>query len=60
MDQLSRTDALTGLYNRRHLDEELAADTEKPAATTTRSAVVMLDIDHFKHVNDIDGHPGGR
>lgn len=57
--QLSRTDALTGLHNRRSildlLDQEVARVQRKPAALS----VVILDLDHFKKVNDTWGHPMG-
>ena len=59
LDKLSRVDALTGLNNRRHIDEQL----QKEASTARRHqqplAVLMLDIDHFKQVNDREGHPAG-
>lgn len=56
---LARTDALTGLYNRRCFDIEferfvaLAHDTGRPLA------LMLIDIDRFKHVNDRFGHPVG-
>ncbi len=53
------TDPLTGAYNRRHLDTQLAA---LPAPLPGQDAVNMLmalDIDHFKQVNDIHGHAVG-
>ncbi|MET0461145.1 MAG: diguanylate cyclase [Ilumatobacteraceae bacterium] len=59
LDMLSRVDVLTGLYNRRHIDEQL----EKELSTATRHgqplAVLLMDIDHFKRVNDVEGHPAG-
>jgi diguanylate cyclase (GGDEF)-like protein len=59
LDLLSRIDGLTGLHNRRHIDETL----EKAGASALRHgqvlSVLILDIDHFKHVNDTYGHPGG-
>jgi diguanylate cyclase (GGDEF)-like protein len=59
LDLLSRIDGLTGLYNRRHIDEQL----EKECSTARRHgqplAILMLDIDHFKLVNDHEGHPAG-
>ncbi len=59
LDGLSRTDALTGTYNRRHI----AAELTRLAAVTPRhghpTSVIMFDIDHFKQVNDTAGHPGG-
>jgi diguanylate cyclase (GGDEF)-like protein len=59
LEQLSHEDPLTGLANRRRWDAELAS-----ACTTARQhggvvAVVLVDIDHFKTVNDRHGHAGG-
>jgi diguanylate cyclase (GGDEF)-like protein len=58
-DAASRRDALTGLANRHHLDIELrnlwAADSERPAIVS----VIMMDIDHFKRLNDRYGHGAG-
>jgi diguanylate cyclase (GGDEF)-like protein len=55
----SRTDALTGLWNRRHFDEQL----ERVLAETDRfggaCALVICDIDFFKKVNDTHGHDAG-
>ena len=55
----SRTDALTGLYNRRHLDELIAGYEGRSSRQNTSMAVVLLDIDHFKRVNDTWGHEAG-
>ncbi len=54
---LSRTDGLTGLANRRRLDEDLVALTA--AATGRTTALAMVDVDHFKHFNDRNGHAAG-
>jgi two-component system cell cycle response regulator len=59
LDQLSRVDGLTGLHNRRHLDEELVKEGNTARRHQQPLAVLMLDIDHFKHVNDEEGHPAG-
>lgn len=59
LDQLSRSDGLTGLHNRRHLDEELVKEGNKARRHQQPLAILMLDIDHFKHVNDQEGHPAG-
>lgn len=52
-------DGLTGLYNRRHLEERLSAEISFALRHGTHLAVAMLDVDHFKRVNDTHGHPGG-
>jgi two-component system cell cycle response regulator len=59
LDQLSRTDALTGLFNRRHLDEELALRHADARRYGQDLCLLLLDIDHFKAVNDTFGHPAG-
>ncbi|MCG6168278.1 diguanylate cyclase [Leptospira sp. FAT2] len=56
---ISRTDALTGLYNRRYFDEVLATEWKRCWRTGTSVALLMLDIDHFKLYNDTYGHQGG-
>jgi two-component system, cell cycle response regulator len=59
LDQLSRIDALTGIFNRRHLDEQLAEAGRISSRNQFPLAIVMLDIDHFKQINDSHGHPAG-
>jgi len=59
LDQISRTDALTGLYNRRHLDEVLTLRHAEARRHQEPLSLLLLDIDHFKHVNDTHGHPAG-
>ncbi|PJZ31488.1 GGDEF domain-containing response regulator [Leptospira kmetyi] len=56
---IARTDALTGLYNRRYFDEVLATEWKRCWRTGTSVALLMLDIDHFKLYNDSYGHQGG-
>jgi two-component system cell cycle response regulator len=53
------TDPLTGLHNRRGLEMRLAALAQRPAGPPARMTWVMIDIDHFKRVNDNHGHDGG-
>src|SRR5262249_10728837 len=59
LDRLSRVDPLTGLYNRRHIDEELDRLVRDAQRNEAALSVLMLDIDHFKRVNDSEGHAGG-
>jgi diguanylate cyclase len=55
----ARTDALTGLANRRALDQEMACQFEAFRRHGRKMALVMVDIDHFKRFNDTYGHQVG-
>lgn len=57
--ELAVTDALTGLGNRRRLEQVLAAETARLARSGDWFSVIMIDIDHFKAFNDSYGHPAG-
>lgn len=57
--QLSRTDALTGLHNRRSILETLEQEIIRAARQGSSLSVVILDLDHFKRINDTWGHPAG-
>lgn len=57
--QLSRTDGLTGLVNRRHFEERLAQEFSRSERYRTPLSCFLLDIDHFKKVNDTWGHQFG-
>jgi diguanylate cyclase (GGDEF)-like protein len=59
LEQLSHEDALTGLANRRRWDAELGSTCAEARERGTSVAVVLLDVDHFKAVNDRHGHAGG-
>jgi two-component system cell cycle response regulator len=59
LERLSATDALTGLYNRRFMQDALARCAATAGRHATPWSVVMLDIDHFKSVNDTLGHAVG-
>jgi len=52
-------DALTGLFNRRYLEETLEREIQRAARNRTPLGVIMLDIDHFKRFNDTFGHEAG-
>ena len=52
-------DPLTGLYNRRYLDETLPRELSLAKREGYALSVIMLDLDHFKRVNDTYGHPAG-
>jgi diguanylate cyclase (GGDEF)-like protein len=52
-------DALTGLYNRRWLDNALARLLEQARKGDQPLCILLLDVDHFKQYNDTQGHPGG-
>ncbi|MFA6267743.1 MAG: PleD family two-component system response regulator [Pseudolabrys sp.] len=57
--EMAITDALTGLHNRRYMETHLAALTEQAAQRGKPLAVLILDIDFFKSVNDGHGHDAG-
>lgn len=59
LTELANTDALTGLHNRRHYEVLLAAAIERAGRSKRPMALVYLDIDHFKTINDTLGHAGG-
>ena len=52
----AQTDSLTGLYNHRYFHERLRAELNRASRTHDPIAVLMLDIDDFKRVNDVHGH----
>ena len=55
----ARTDGLTGLYNRRHFDEQLARIVADSLAHGSPASLIVADVDHFKRVNDTYGHEAG-
>ncbi len=56
---LSITDALTGVFNRRYLMEQLPRELERCRRYASPLSVLMCDIDHFKQMNDARGHAAG-
>jgi diguanylate cyclase (GGDEF)-like protein len=59
MRDLSIRDPLTGLFNRRYMEEALAQELHRTTRNKAQLAVIMVDIDHFKQFNDSFGHDGG-
>ena len=57
--ELSLKDPLTGLANRRHFREVLSREIDVVARSGEPALLLMLDIDHFKKINDTHGHPAG-
>jgi len=53
------TDGLTGIFNRRYLDEKLAEEWGRARRNQQRLSLVMIDVDHFKAYNDLHGHQAG-
>ena len=59
LDRLARHDALTGLVNRRGLDEALTVHQRAPGGSAGGSSLIMIDVDRFKAFNDGYGHVAG-
>ena len=57
--KMAITDPLTGLYNRRHMNEVLSKEFQKAKRYGGKLSCLMVDIDHFKRINDIYGHAVG-
>jgi len=59
MSRLARTDDLTGIFNRRSIIEQLGIDMARSVRHGLPLAILMIDIDHFKAINDTYGHVTG-
>lgn len=59
LEELSLTDPLTSLRNRRAFDEELSGSFELARRHDRPLSLAMIDVDHFKAINDVHGHPTG-
>jgi diguanylate cyclase (GGDEF)-like protein/putative nucleotidyltransferase with HDIG domain len=57
--EAARTDALTGLFNRRHFSDVLEAELERSRREGLTPGLLLVDVDHFKAVNDTYGHQVG-
>lgn len=57
--QQSIRDVLTGLFNRRYMEETLMRELKRAEREQKSVGVIMFDIDHFKQFNDLSGHDGG-
>jgi diguanylate cyclase (GGDEF)-like protein len=57
--RLAVTDSLTGLNNRRHFMEALRRECQRAQRYQRKLSLLILDIDHFKQINDTHGHPAG-
>ena len=56
---LASRDALTGLYNRRHMQDRLIDSAKRHERYGERFTIVLVDLDHFKRINDVHGHRVG-
>lgn len=59
LDELQRVDAMTGLYGRSHWQQEAEAALLRHTSTGEKACLLMLDVDHFKQINDQLGHTVG-
>lgn len=59
LEELALTDELTGIGNRRYFMSNLEVEVERCRRTGSKASVIMLDIDHFKSINDQYGHNAG-
>ena len=59
LEQEAITDPLTGIFNRRHLDRRLNQEVASARRWSQPLSILLLDIDHFKEVNDKHGHQAG-
>lgn len=59
LEEMAWTDALTGLLNRRFFIHAAEEERSRMRRTKQSAAIVLIDLDHFKEVNDLYGHAGG-
>jgi diguanylate cyclase (GGDEF)-like protein/putative nucleotidyltransferase with HDIG domain len=58
-ERMSRIDAMTGLFNRRHAMETIEHELARTGREDRAVGVLMFDVDYFKRINDTNGHAGG-
>jgi len=59
LDRLASTDKLTGAWNRRRFEETVETEMDRLRRYGQRLSLMILDVDHFKKINDLYGHPVG-
>ena len=59
LEELANTDSLTKLFNRNKIDEVMVSELLRANRYGHSFAIIMIDVDHFKQVNDDHGHPMG-
>ncbi len=59
LERIATTDALTGVFNRRRFGEVLDLEARRAKRRKIPFSLVMIDVDHFKHYNDTNGHQAG-
>ncbi|MBT0570145.1 GGDEF domain-containing protein [Curvibacter sp. CHRR-16] len=59
LERLTRHDALTGVYNRAALHELCRQELARARRQMSHTSLLLIDLDHFKHINDTWGHPAG-
>lgn len=59
MEKMATTDGLTGLFNHRSFQEKISHELDRAERYKQRVSLLLIDIDHFKKVNDAYGHPAG-
>ena len=59
LERISRTDTLTGLANRRHIESTLDVEIERTRRYRRNLSIILIDVDHFKIINDTHGHQVG-